>query len=110
MRYEFAEEGLHFSVTCPGAVVSSVWKKPLLGPAIEKAKVPEDAIPAEDAAQIVLEGVAEKKGIIIVPENPGRYFWREYCKSSEAAENYLLNLAHERRIEYSKNKEYNSKK
>lgn len=39
-----------------------------MGPAIEEAKVPEDAIPTEDAAQIILEGVAEKKGIIIVPE------------------------------------------
>lgn len=61
MRYEFAEEGIHFSVTCPSAVVSRIWKKPILGPVHEEVEAPEDAIPAEEAALIILEGVAEKK-------------------------------------------------
>ncbi len=102
MRYEFAEEGIHFSVTCPSAVVSRIWKKPILGPVHEEVKAPEDAIPAEEAAKIILEGVADKKGIIVVPEQPGSWLWGEYCKSSEAAESFLLNMAHDRRIEWSK--------
>lgn len=102
MRYEFAEEGIHFSVTCPSAVVSRIWKKPILGPVYEEVKAPEDAIPAEEAAKIILEGVADKKGIIVVPEQPGSWLWSEYCKSSEAAESFLLNMAHDRRIEWSK--------
>ncbi|MDY9925725.1 SDR family oxidoreductase [Methanosarcina sp.] len=102
MRYEFAEEGIHFSVACPAAVVSRIWKKPILGPVHEEVEAPEDAIPAEEAARIILEGVAEKKGIIVVPEEPGGWLWHEYCISSEAAEDFLTKMAHERRIEWSK--------
>ncbi|AKJ39286.1 short chain dehydrogenase/reductase [Methanosarcina barkeri CM1] len=102
MRYEFAEEGIHFSVTCPAAVVSRIWKKPILGPVHEEIKAPEDAIPAEEAAQIILQGVADKKGIIVVPEQPCGWLWHEYCNLSEAAEDFLLKMAHDRRIEWSK--------
>lgn len=102
MRYEFAEEGIHFSVTCPSAVVSRIWKKPILGPVHEEAEAPADAVPAEEAARIILEGVAEKKGIIVVPEQPGGWIWHEYCNSSDAAEDFLMKMAHERRIEWSK--------
>ena len=102
MRYEFAEEGIHFSVACPSAVVSRIWKKPILGPVHEEVKAPEDAIPAEEAARIIIEGVAEKRGIIVVPEQPGGWIWHEYCNSSEAAEDFLMKMAHERRIEWSK--------
>jgi len=102
MRYEFAEEGIHFSVTCPSAVVSRIWKKPILGPVHEEMEAPEDAVPAEEAARIILEGVAEKKGIIVVPEQPGGWIWHEYCNSSEAAEDFLMKMAHERRIELAK--------
>ncbi|MGV8078070.1 MAG: SDR family NAD(P)-dependent oxidoreductase [Methanosarcina sp.] len=102
MRYEFADEGIHFSVTCPSAVVSSIWKKPILGPTHAEIKAPEDAIPAEEAAQIILEGVADKKGIILVPEQPGGWLWHEYCNSSEAGEDFLQKMARNRRIEWSK--------
>ncbi|MDD2614572.1 MAG: SDR family NAD(P)-dependent oxidoreductase [Methanosarcina sp.] len=102
MRYEFAEEGIHFSVTCPSAVVSRIWKKPILGLVHEEVEAPEDAIPAEEAARIILEGAAEKKGIIVVPEQPGGWIWHEYCNSSEAAEDFLMKMAHERRLEWAK--------
>lgn len=102
MRYEFAEEGIHFSVTCPSAVVSRIWKKPILGPVHEEVEAPEDAIPAEEAARIILEGVSEKKGIIVVPEQPGGWIWHEYCNSSQAAEDFLMKMTHERRLEWAK--------
>jgi short-subunit dehydrogenase len=100
MRYEFAEEGIQFSVICPGDVVSRIWKKSIFGQIIEEAKVPDDAIPAERAARMILEGVADKKGIIVVPEYPV-WLWDESHYSSEL-ENYLQNLAHDRRKEWSK--------
>lgn len=68
MRYEFAEEGIHFSVICPSAVVSRIWKKPILDPVHEEVKAPEDAIPAEGATKMIFAGVVDKKGIIVVPE------------------------------------------
>lgn len=105
MRYEFAEEGIHFSVTCPSAVVSRIWKKPIMGPVHEEVKAPEDSIPAEEAAQIILQGVADKKGIILVPEQPGGWLWHEYCNSFETAEDFLLKMAHDRRIEWSRKAE-----
>lgn len=102
MRFEFAEEGIHFSVICPGAVVSGIWQKPILGSPDEERKPPEDAIPAEQAAQEILTGVANKKGIIPVPEDPIGKQWREYCRSPESEESFLLQLAHDRRVEWLK--------
>jgi len=55
MRYEFAEEGIHFSVACPSAVASRIWKKPIMGPVHEELEAPEDVIPAEEAARIILD-------------------------------------------------------
>jgi len=64
-------------------------------------EAPENAIPAEEAARIILEGVVNKKGIILMPEQPCGWLWSEYCTSSDAAESYLLKLAHDRRIKWS---------
>ena len=45
-------------------------------------------IPAEEAAKITLEGVANKQGIIALPEKY-RQMWRQYWSDPEAAESIL---------------------
>jgi len=95
LRYELADEGVHVSVVCPGAVATPIWGKPLIGE-FREVKPPADAIPAEEAARSILAGVANKEGIIALPE-PTRSLWREYCKSSEAVESFLLDMAGQRR-------------
>jgi NAD(P)-dependent dehydrogenase (short-subunit alcohol dehydrogenase family) len=87
LRFELGDEGIYFSVVCPGPVAT-----PLFG----TWKPPEDAISADEAAQIALEGVANQQGIIALPEKT-RQLWRQYWSSPEAFESVLWDLARQRR-------------
>ena len=62
-------------------------------------KPPPDAISAEEAAQTILSGVANKQGIIVVPESL-RPSWLEYYKSPELGESHMRDLARQRRRSY----------
>jgi NAD(P)-dependent dehydrogenase (short-subunit alcohol dehydrogenase family) len=95
LRFELADEGIHFSVACPGSVVSRIWGTPIIGERIEVTP-PPDAIPAAEAATIILAGVADKKGIIALPE-AAQSLWRQYWSAPEAAESMLLEMARQRR-------------
>jgi NAD(P)-dependent dehydrogenase (short-subunit alcohol dehydrogenase family) len=87
LRFELGDEGIHFSVVCPGNVATAIF-----GP----VKPPEDAISPEEAAKIALEGVANKQGIIVLPEKY-RQMWRSYWSSPEACEDGSWELARQRR-------------
>ena len=67
LRFELEDEGIHVSVVCPGNVASRIFGTPILGERVE-TKPPADAIPAAEAAKIILAGVANKEGIIVLPE------------------------------------------
>lgn len=95
LRFEFQDEGVHFSVACPGSVVSRIWETPIIGERFEQ-KPPADAIPAAEAAKTILVGVANQEGIIALPES-ARSLWRQYGSTPEAAESILLDLARQRR-------------
>jgi NAD(P)-dependent dehydrogenase (short-subunit alcohol dehydrogenase family) len=95
LRYELAEEGIRVSVICPGNVVSRIFQTTILGETVD-ARPPEDAIPAQDAARIILNGVANGQGIIAFPEAP-KELWRTYCESPGKVEGYLQDLARQRR-------------
>jgi len=58
LRYEFFEEGIAFTNVCPANVATAIFAG---------TEVPKEAIPADEAAQIILTGV-EKKEEIIIPE------------------------------------------
>jgi NAD(P)-dependent dehydrogenase (short-subunit alcohol dehydrogenase family) len=98
LRFELAAEGIHVSVVCPGNVVSRIWATPIIGERRE-AKPPDDAIPAEEAARTILAGVANKEGIIALPE-AARLGWRRYWSSPEDAEIELRDMARQRRASY----------
>ncbi len=98
LRLELADQGIHVSVVCPGAVVSRIWGKPIIGKAVE-AEPPPDAIPADATAQTILAGVADKQGIIALPET-ARSLWRSYWSSPEAAEPLLRDMARQRRASF----------
>jgi NAD(P)-dependent dehydrogenase (short-subunit alcohol dehydrogenase family) len=87
LRFELGDEGIHFSVVCPGNVATAIFGT---------VKPPEDAISAEEAARITLEGVVDKQGIIVLPEKY-RQMWRLYCTSPEAFESELWETARQRR-------------
>lgn len=98
LRFELEDEGIHFSVACPGSVVSRIWGTPIVGERFE-SKPPADAIPAAEAAKTILAGVANKEGIIALPES-ARSLWRKYWSSPEALESILLDTARQRRSSY----------
>ena len=98
LRFELEDEGIHFSVACPGSVVSRIWGTPIVGERLE-LKPPADAIPAAEAAKTILAGVANKEGIIALPES-ARSLWRKYWSSPEALESILLDTARQRRSSY----------
>jgi NAD(P)-dependent dehydrogenase (short-subunit alcohol dehydrogenase family) len=98
LRFELEEDGILFSVVCPGDVATRIYGTPIIGERTE-VKPPPNAIPAEEAAQIILAGVANKEGIIAFPEGARRY-WREYWASPEGAEGFLRNMARDRRRSY----------
>jgi NAD(P)-dependent dehydrogenase (short-subunit alcohol dehydrogenase family) len=108
LRFEFEDEGILFSVVCPGAVASRIWGTPVLGERME-VPPPPDAIPAVEAAQTILAGVANKEGIIVVPESL-RQFWIQYYTSPESGESFLRSLARERRRAYESKGSYYLKK
>jgi len=98
LRFELADEGIHVSVVCPGDVATRIYGTPVIGERVE-VKPPDNAIPAAEAAQAILAGVANKEGIIALPE-AARSGWRRYWNSPESAEDLLLGMARQRRNAY----------
>ena len=95
LRFELEDEGIHVSVVCPGNVASRIFGTPIIGERVE-AKPPADAIPAAEAAKTILAGVANKEGIIALPES-ARSLWRQYWSAPEAVESILRDMARQRR-------------
>jgi len=98
LRFELADEGIHVSVACPGDVATRIYGTPIFGERVE-VKPPAGAISAEEAAQTILANVANKEGIIVLPEDV-RQLWLEYCRSPESIHGYLRDLARQRRQSY----------
>ena len=86
LRFELGDDGIHVSVVCPGPVATAIFE----------GTPPADAISADEAARIALEGVAKKQGIIALPEKI-RQMWRSYWSNPEAFESELWDLARQRR-------------
>ena len=90
LRYELHDEGVYFTTVCPGNVATAIWKG---------IDVPADATPADEAAQIILEGVANKESIIVFS-----YFYKEMyikCRVDPAFQDeILLDTARKRRDNY----------
>jgi NAD(P)-dependent dehydrogenase (short-subunit alcohol dehydrogenase family) len=89
LRFELGDDGIHISVVCPGPVAT-----PIFG-----TNPPADAISADEAARISLEGVANKQGIIALPEEK-RQMWRSYWSNPEAFESVLWDVARQRRAAF----------
>ena len=69
LRGEMAPRGIAVSVVCPGAVATEIFSK-------GGAKTPAHALTADAAADIILEGVCRKKGIIVVGEDANGMYAR----------------------------------
>jgi len=100
LRYEYAEKGLNFSTICPANIATPIFKKGLDGTTHDELKIPDDAYPVDKAASYILDRVAERKGIIIVPEDPNTDMWRGYVLGDKQVEALGLQMAHDRRVSY----------
>ena len=96
LRYELANEGVRFSLICPGNVATNIFGG--LTP-------PDDAISPETAAQIILTGVANNENLIIFPDKYKKMY-ENYRYHPNEAEKNLLALADERREAYRKGGKY----
>ncbi len=97
LRFEYAEKGVYFSTICPGPVATPIYEK-RLGRPDDNMKTPGDAISPAIAAPFVLDRVAERKGIIIVPEGFHDILWNKYVNGDSTAEEMFVAHAHNRRV------------
>ncbi len=99
LRYEYAEKGISVSVVCPGDIAT-----PIFGKVVDStgagAPVPKDAYPVDKAVSYVLDRVAEKKGRIIVPDEPNSLIYGGYVLGNEQVEEFLLRHAHVHRARF----------
>lgn len=106
LKYEFAEKGLHFSTICPANIATPIFNKGIDGKARGDLKIPDDAYPVEKAASLILDRVAEQRGIIVVPEDPNTEYWRGYVLGDQEVEARLYQMARERREAFEKGGTY----
>lgn len=90
LRYEHAHRNIAFSTVCPANVIT-----PIFG----GVKPPADAVPVEEAVEIILDGVAKKEGLIILPEKDKQQYYE--CRANqEEMDRYFKKMADDRRKAY----------
>ncbi|NLX49952.1 MAG: SDR family oxidoreductase [Methanospirillum sp.] len=92
LRYEYAARGISFSAVCPFFIASAIFSKGLDGSTGDQG-IPAGAYPADRAAAFILDRVAERQGIIVVPEEPFLGLWREYANGDPGMEAFMLETA-----------------
>ncbi|MDP1552915.1 MAG: SDR family oxidoreductase [Methanobacteriaceae archaeon] len=106
LKYEYADKNLHFSTICPSNIATPIFKKSIDGTVHDQIKIPDDAYPADKAAELILDRVSEHKGIIVVPEDQLIDLWHEYASEDPEADKLLLQMAAQRRDAYEKGGSY----
>lgn len=106
LKYEYVDKNLHFSTICPSNIATPIFKKSIDGTVHDQIKIPDDAYPADKAAELILDRVSEHKGIIVVPEDQLIDLWHEYASEDPEADKLLLKMAAQRRDAYEKGGSY----
>lgn len=99
LRTELAAEGIYFSAACPGDVATRIYGTPIIGERVD-VRPPINAMGADEAARMILEGVAHKEGIIIVAPRDVREWVMRYRPLTDGLEDFLRGMASERRRSY----------
>jgi len=86
LRYEFFEEGITFTTVCPANVATAIFAG---------TEIPKEAIPADEAARIILAGVEKKEGLIIFPEFAKKMYER-FLADPVLKEKFMLEYARRR--------------
>ncbi len=86
LRYEFFEDGITFTTVCPANVATAIFAG---------TDIPKEAIPADEAARIILSGVEKKEGRIIFPEFAKKMYER-FLADPAFEEKFMLEYARRR--------------
>ncbi|OPX62186.1 MULTISPECIES: SDR family oxidoreductase [unclassified Methanoregula] len=86
LRYEFSDQGISFTTVCPANVATAIFGS---------AEVPKEAIPADEAARIILDGVEKKEGLVIFPEF-ARNLYERFLHDPDLKERFMLEYAKRR--------------
>jgi NAD(P)-dependent dehydrogenase (short-subunit alcohol dehydrogenase family) len=106
LRYEYADRGIHFSTICPSNIATPIFTKDIKGTVYNELKIPDDAYPVDKAASLILDRVAEHKGIIVVPEDGFITMWHAYAIGSKQGEEFMVKMARDRAAAYAKGGNY----
>ncbi len=106
LRFEFMDRGLHFSTICPSNIATAIFNKTPDGKSHGNLRVPDDAYPADKAAEYILDKVSEHRGIILVPPEPAPEKYKQYWNEDPETEAFLLQLARQRREAFEKGGSY----
>ncbi|MEG6504060.1 SDR family NAD(P)-dependent oxidoreductase [Nitratidesulfovibrio sp. 1201_IL3209] len=91
LRFELADENIHVTTVYPANVTTPIFA--------EAGAVPDDAIPVEEAVNIILDAVSRQESAVIFPE--GSRLWAKSVQAvPEFREKVMLELARERRRNY----------
>lgn len=104
LKYEYMDKGLFFSTVCPANIATPIFNKSIDGKSHGELRVPDDAYPVDKAAVLILDRVAEKKGIIIVPEEPYTGMWKDYVNGE--LDDMLTQMTRDRRAAFEKGGTY----
>ena len=96
LRYELAHKGIAVTAICPGNVAT-----PIFG----GSALPKEAILPEEAAKIILAGVEQKKGIVILPDSMDTLVRRGQTHPEEM-EQRMIREAETRRKVYADHRHY----
>jgi len=59
LYYEYSPQNIFFTVVCPGDVATPIFK----------GRIPEGAVPVEEASRIILDGVEKKERMVVFPDS-----------------------------------------
>ena len=91
LRFELADENIHVTTVYPGNVATAIFDA--------AGAVPDDAVPVQEAARIILEAVSRQESMVVFPEEV-RVWAKGMQYVPEFREKTMLELARERRRNY----------
>lgn len=89
LRYQLSPENIYITTIHPGNTATEMFKK-------NNSEIPADAVPVDEAAEIILNAVEKKEGIVIFPEKEKQFF-EMIRKDPQFGEDFFQNLSLERK-------------
>ena len=96
LRYEFCDAGIAFTTVCPANVATAIFAG---------VEIPKEAIPADKAARIILEGVGKKEALIVFPDFVKKVYDRMIADPA-LKERFMIEYARRRNAAWKRGESY----